>query len=70
MGKLTANEAYSRVSNYDSEIESMVKSLKDNFSDMDFENADKRTDMENIVDEIIAECNRVEVDLDNLHFES
>lgn len=68
MGKLDAWEAKNIVRNYDSYIDSMKKSAKNNFEDMDFENADRRNDMEKLINSIISECNRVKTDLDNLPF--
>lgn len=69
MGQLTAGEARGQVTLYNHYLEEIIYQVKKNFNDMDFENADRRTDMEEIIQQIVTKCEETKEDLNHLHFE-
>lgn len=70
MGQLTAGEARSQVTIYNHYLEEIIYQVEKNFKDMDFENANRREDMKEIIQNIKKECKAVKEDLNSLHFES
>lgn len=69
MGMIEAGDAYMEVLYYTTSLKSMKDSIKKNFADMDFENADKKTDMEVMVNEIVSRCEIIIQMLQDLYFE-
>ena len=69
MGMIEAGDAYMEVLYYTASLNSMKDSIKKNFADMDFENADKKTDMEVMVNEIVSRCEIIIQMLQDLYFE-
>ena len=69
MGMIEADDAYMEILYYTASLKSMKDSIKKNFADMDFENADKKTDMEVMVNEIVSRCEIIIQMLQDLYFE-
>lgn len=70
MGQLTAGEARSQATIYNHYLEEIIYQVEKNFKDMDFENANRREEMKEIIQKIKKECKEVKEDLNSLHFES
>lgn len=70
MGQLTAGEARSQAAIYKHYLEEIIHQAEKNFNDMDFENANRREEMREIIQNIKKECKEVKDDLNSLHFES
>ena len=69
MGYKSARNASILANNYKVDMILLENYIRDNFEDMDFENADKRVAMENIVIEIEKMCEDIGNRADNLLFE-
>lgn len=69
MGKLTASEARREASRYKRYIDNIIYQAGKNFEDMDFENANRRDEMEEIVNQIKNDCELAISSLENLYFE-
>lgn len=69
MSMLSADEASSRIEKYDEYIEKVIKGARKNFEDMDFENANRRNEMEDIIDEMERDCRNVQESMNSLWFD-
>lgn len=69
MGMIEADDAYMEMLYYTTSLNSMKDSIKKNFADMDFENADKKAEMEVMVNEIVSRCEIIIQMLQDLYFE-
>lgn len=69
MGTISATEAGWEISSYKTAMQEMVSSIKKDFSDMDFENADKCSEMCSMVMDIERDSNSIQDLLDELRFE-
>ncbi|SDY79898.1 hypothetical protein [Lachnobacterium bovis] len=66
---MTKDDAETYVKAKISQIESMQKSLKDNYYDMDLENADVQTKIEDVVARAYFELSKLKSELEALKFE-
>lgn len=69
MGELSSWDAESKKNYYRRILEKAKKNVRENFEEMDFENANKRSDMENIIEEIEEACQAKMNELDGMGFE-
>lgn len=69
MGRLSFGDSIWKANSFRNAIQDMEESARSNFEDMDFENADKRTEMEELKIAITSACSSVEAQLDSLWFE-
>lgn len=69
MGELSCADACAKREKYKQVFTDIEKMAEKEFSDMDFENADKRTKVQEHVDAIKAECAAKISELDGLSFE-
>lgn len=69
MGKLTAGEARGEVNRYKRYIDRIISAANKNFEDMDFENANRKDEMEKMVEAIKNDCESAKMTLDGLNFE-
>lgn len=69
MGELTAAEAKVQVDNYVREIDKAIRGMEKNFEEMDFENANRRDEIEDLVEEMVSECQAVRDGIEALSFE-
>ena len=69
MGKLSAGEARSRVYGYVDNLDTAIWKLQKNLDDMDFENADRRDRMEEIIQKMKRDCETMKMSLNSLYFE-
>jgi len=67
--RLTAPLARYGIREYTNRMNEVIKEAKKNFDDMDFENADRRKEMEEIIQEMIRECGDAIEDIESLQFE-
>lgn len=69
MGELSRADACAKRDRY-KQIFTEIKTMAEKeFSDMDFENADKRTEMKEHIDAIKSECDARMAELDGFSFE-
>lgn len=68
MGTLSAESAGNKRSKYNSYIDDVISDMNKNFDDMDFENADQRTNMQDEFNAMIQKCENAKINLDNLRF--
>ena len=69
MGELTAGEARMKISMYNSDIEDIIYQVQKNFGDMDFSNANRKDEMEEIINQIKRDCESVKSEMNSLSFE-
>lgn len=69
MGELTAGEARMKISMYNSYIEDVIYQVQKNFDDMDFSNANRKDEMEEIINQIKRDCESVKSEMSSLYFE-
>ena len=67
--RYTSYEAGQAVEAYQNTLDNIIESLDNNFEDMDFENADARTEMLGIINSIKDEINQAKNGLSGLSFE-
>ncbi len=68
MGELYASEANAIRNNYTSTYQSIKQKVNMNFNDMDFDNAQQRDDMEEIVTRIKEVCDNCCDELSGMEF--
>ncbi len=68
MGKCTAGSARGIVSGCVGEIQQVISDLQKNFDEMDFENADAREEIQELVDNMKRHCQNLISDLNSYHF--
>ncbi len=69
MGELSRSDAEKRRDNYVSDLEKLKKYVREDFEEMDFENADQRDVMEGYIESIEAEFASLISTLNNMTFE-
>ena len=69
MGELSKSDAESRKTKYIKVLNDVSSKVEKHFTDMDFENADKRTKMEESVSEIKRICNNAISQLNGMSFQ-
>ena len=67
-GRCSAHVAGGLVDRYVNEIQRQIEKIQKNFYDMDFENADARNEIEQIINEMKAEGRRLINELNSYHF--
>lgn len=67
--KISAEGANSQLIQYADLINEVEKQAEKNFKDMDFENADRRNDMEKIINQMKRECANAVNEMEQLSFE-
>lgn len=67
--RISAEGANSQLIQYADLINEVEKQAEKNFKDMDFENADRRNDMEKIINQMKRECANAVNEMEQLSFE-
>lgn len=66
---ITADYAYAQLSTYKRWIEDIITDTQKNYTDMDFDNANKWVEMGELVSDIVTECNNIIDDMMEIRFE-
>lgn len=69
MGELSKNDAERKREQYQDQLNKMKSKVRENFEEMDFENADQRNFMENHVEAIESVFNGLIMELGAITFE-
>lgn len=69
MGELSGRDAEKKKGSYQKTLNKAMSKVEKNFKDMDFENADKRNEMEEAMEEIRRVYNASINYIDSLNFE-
>jgi len=67
--RISASSARYQISQYTSLMDNVIKQAEKNFKDMDFENADRREDMEEIIQKMKKDCEETTEDMESTYFE-
>ncbi|MDD2234888.1 MAG: hypothetical protein PHV03_08315 [Desulfitobacteriaceae bacterium] len=68
MGRCSAYVARRQIGIYISQIERQIYKIQKSFNDMDFENADARNEVEDIINNMISELRSLLNELNSYHF--
>lgn len=67
--RLSSGDAKYQLEQYKHLVNEVKKQADKNFKDMDFENADRREEMEEIVQKMIKDCEDTVSEIENTYFE-
>lgn len=67
--RIGAAEAKNVVYQYKQGMENVIREAQKNFEDMDFENANRRVEMEKLINNIKSECEEAISQAENVYFE-
>ena len=67
--RIGAVEAKNVVYQYKQGMENVIREAQKNFEDMDFENANRRVEMEKLINNIKSECEEAISQAENVYFE-
>lgn len=67
--RIGAAEAKNVVYQYKQGMENVIREAQKNFEDMDFENANRRVEMERLINNIKSECEEAISQVENVYFE-
>lgn len=67
--RISAASARNQIKQYTRLIDNVAKQAEKNFKDMDFENADRREQMEEIIQKMVKDCEETAGDMEGAYFE-
>ncbi len=67
--RISASSAKGQIRQYIRLIDNVAKQAEKNFKDMDFENADRREETEEIIQRMVKDCEETAGDMENTYFE-
>ena len=67
--RISGVEARNRVLTYKNLVEEVEKQAQKNFDDMDFENSNRRVEMEEIINAMKTDCANIITQMENVNFE-